>query len=188
VLHAVCREIAALAARGVEAPPIAVNLSAHQFRGGAVVAQVRAAVGEAGIDPSRLELEITESVLMADAAPVSAALETLRSDGHRIAIDDFGTGYSSLSYLRRLPVDALKIDRSFVRDITTDPEDAAITIAIIGLAHNLKLKVVAEGVETREQLELLAANGCDEMQGNLFSVPTTAEECAKMLEENRRLS
>jgi len=105
----------------------------------------------------------------------------------KISVDDFGTGYSSLAYLKRFPIDALKIDHSFIRDITTDPEDAMITLAIIGLAHNLKLKVIAEGVETQKQLELLAANGCDEIQGYYFSVPTTAEECAKMMRENRSL-
>ena len=124
---------------------------------------------------------------MSDPEESISILEQLSAMGVLVSVDDFGTGYSSLAYLKRFPIDALKIDHSFIRDITTDPEDAMITLAIIGLAHSLKLKVVAEGVETQEQLELLAANGCDEIQGYYFSVPTTAEECAKMLKENRSL-
>jgi EAL domain-containing protein (putative c-di-GMP-specific phosphodiesterase class I) len=125
---------------------------------------------------------------MSDPEGAARTLRALRDAGARISVDDFGTGYSSLAYLKRFPIDALKIDHSFVRDITTDPEDAMITLAIIALAHSLKLKVVAEGVETREQLELLAANGCDEVQGYHFSAATTPEECTKMLRENRRFA
>jgi len=171
VLRAVCREIAELRARGIPPPPIAVNLSAHQFRSGRLVEQVRAAVHAAGIEPTLLELEITESVLMQDGAPVVAALETLRADGHTISIDDFGTGYSSLAYLRRLPVDSLKIDRSFIRDIASRDDDAALTESIIRMAQALRLRVVAEGVETEEQRALLSRFACDEIQGYLIARP-----------------
>jgi diguanylate cyclase (GGDEF)-like protein/PAS domain S-box-containing protein len=169
VLRAVCREIAAMRARGIAVPPVAVNLSLHQLRSGRLVEQVRAALASAGVLPAQLELEITESVLMQDAAPVVAALETLRADGHPVSIDDFGTGYSSLSYLRRLPVDALKIDRSFIRDIAEREDDAALTESIIRMARALRLRVVAEGVETEAQKALLTRFACDEIQGFLVA-------------------
>jgi diguanylate cyclase (GGDEF)-like protein len=188
VLREACRQAQIWQRDGLAPLPVTANLSARQFQEKDFEATVRRVLRETRVDPSLIQFELTESLLMSEPESAARTLRGLKESGLRISVDDFGTGYSSLAYLKRFPIDALKIDRSFVRDITTDPEDAAITIAIIGLAHNLKLKVVAEGVETREQLELLAANGCDEMQGNLFSVPTTAEECAKMLEENRRLS
>ena len=165
-----------------------VNLSARQFQQKDFESIVRHILREAGIDPSLVQFELTESLLMSDPQGAARTLRGLKDSGVKISVDDFGTGYSSLAYLKRFPIDALKIDHSFIRDITTDPEDAMITLAIIGLAHSLKLRVVAEGVETQEQLELLAANGCDEIQGYYFSIPTTAEECEKMLRENRRLA
>ncbi|RIL03947.1 MAG: hypothetical protein DCC71_14615 [Proteobacteria bacterium] len=168
-LSAVCREIAALRARGVAPPPVAVNLSAHQFRHGRLVEQVRRALRESALEPTALELEITESVLMQDEQRVVAALETLRGDGVAISIDDFGTGYSSLSYLRRLPVDVLKIDRSFVRDIERCADDAALAASIVTMARALRLRVVAEGVETEGQRRLLEQFGCDEIQGFLIA-------------------
>jgi diguanylate cyclase (GGDEF)-like protein/PAS domain S-box-containing protein len=176
VLRAVCAEIAELAARGVTAPPVAVNLSAHQFRGGRIVDNVRNAVRAAGIDPARLELEITESVLMQDDARIVTSLEALRADGHGISIDDFGTGYSSLSYLRRLPVDALKIDRSFVRDIAEREDDAALVASIVTMARALRLRVVAEGVETEAQRAILERCACDEIQGYLIARPMPLSE------------
>ena len=187
VLREVCGQIQAWQREGLAVKPVTVNVSARQFQQKDFESIVRHILREAGIDPSLLQFELTESLLMSDPEGAARTLRGLKDSGVKISVDDFGTGYSSLAYLKRFPIDALKIDHSFVRDITTDPEDAMITLAIIGLAHSLKLKVVAEGVETQEQLELLAANGCDEIQGHLFSVPDTAEKCAKMLRENRSL-
>ncbi|HZT64035.1 MAG TPA: EAL domain-containing protein [Burkholderiales bacterium] len=188
VLQQVCAQIRIWQGEGLPVKPVTVNLSARQFQQKDFEASVRHVLREAKVDPSLVQFELTESLLMADPEGAARTLRGLKDSGVKISVDDFGTGYSSLAYLKRFPIDALKIDYSFVRDITTDPEDAMITLAIIGLAHNLKLKVVAEGVETQEQLELLAANGCDEIQGYRFSVPTTPEECAVMLREDRRLS
>ena len=188
VLQEVCSQIRSWEREGLPVKPITVNLSARQFQQKEFEATVRHVLREAQVDPALVEFELTESLLMSDPEGAARTLRGLKDSGVRISVDDFGTGYSSLAYLKRFPIDALKIDRSFVRDITTDPEDAMITLAIIGLAHNLKLKVVAEGVETQEQLELLASNGCDEIQGYRFSVPTTPAACAQMLRENRRLA
>jgi EAL domain-containing protein (putative c-di-GMP-specific phosphodiesterase class I) len=151
--------------------PVSVNLSAHQFRGGALAESVGRILDETGIRPELLELEITESTLLHDEPTVVAALSELRGRGVRVAVDDFGTGYSSLAYLGRLPVDALKIDRSFVRGIADHPGEAALTAAIVAMGHALRLRVVAEGVETERQRELLQAWGCDELQGFLFAHP-----------------
>jgi len=187
VLREVCAQIQAWQRSGLAVLPVTVNLSARQFQQKDFESIVRHVLREAGIDPSLVQFELTESLLMSDPQGAARTLRGLKDSGVKISVDDFGTGYSSLAYLKRFPIDALKIDHSFIRDITTDPEDAMITLAIIGLAHSLRLKVVAEGVETQEQLELLAANGCDEIQGYYFSIPTTAEECERMLKENRRL-
>ena len=188
VLREVCMQVQAWQRGGLAVKPVTVNLSARQFQQKDFEATVRRVLRETRVDPSLIQFELTESLLMSDPEGAARTLRGLKDSGLKIAVDDFGTGYSSLAYLKRFPIDALKIDSTFVRDITTDPEDAMITLAIIGLAHNLRLKVVAEGVETREQLDLLAADGCDEIQGYYFSVPTTAEECAKMLKENKRLA
>jgi diguanylate cyclase (GGDEF)-like protein/PAS domain S-box-containing protein len=188
VLREVCEQVQAWQREGLAVKPVTVNLSARQFQQKDFEAAVRRVLRETRVDSSLIQFELTESLLMSDPEGAARTLRGLKDSGLKISVDDFGTGYSSLAYLKRFPIDALKIDRTFVRDITTDPEDATITLAIIGLAHNLRLKVVAEGVETREQLDLLAADGCDEIQGYHFSVPTTAKECAKMLKENRRLA
>jgi diguanylate cyclase (GGDEF)-like protein/PAS domain S-box-containing protein len=188
VLRSVCEQIRAWQRSGIAVRPVTVNLSARQFQQKDFEAVVRSIIRDTGVDASLVQFELTETLLMNDPAGAARTLRGLKESGVTISVDDFGTGYSSLAYLKRFPLDALKIDRSFVRDITTDPEDATITLAIIGLAHSLKLKVVAEGVETREQLNLLAENGCDEMQGYLFAMPTTPEECALMLKEDRRLT
>ena len=161
VLRTACRQVRAWADEGLPALPVAVNLSARQFQQDGLVDMVRDALAEARVDARLLELEVTESLLMEDTARTVRTLERLRGQGITIALDDFGTGYSSLSYLKRFPVDTIKIDKSFVRDVATDAQSGAIATAIVTLAHSLGKDVVAEGVETREQLESLAARGCD---------------------------
>jgi EAL domain-containing protein (putative c-di-GMP-specific phosphodiesterase class I) len=157
---------------------VAVNLSAKQFHHADLAAVVRSALTDVQLQPGYLELELTESAVMHDAEKSAATLEVLSTMGVHISIDDFGTGYSSLSYLRRFPLDKLKIDRSFVRDLMSNPDDASIVKAIISLAHNLRLRVVAEGVETAEQLSYLRELGCDQYQGFFCSpaVPAPAFE------------
>jgi CHASE3 domain sensor protein len=137
---------------------------------------------DTGLDPRALELELTESVLMKRAESAATVLQTLRASGVQLAIDDFGTGYSSLSYLRKFPIDALKIDQSFVRQITTAPGETTIVTAVIGMGRSLKLRVVAEGVETQEELAFLQARHCDEAQGYYFSRPVLPQQFAKLLE------
>jgi diguanylate cyclase (GGDEF)-like protein/PAS domain S-box-containing protein len=164
---------------------VAVNLSARQFQQPDLVLTVKAALEETGLPARCLDLEITETNAMQNAEATIATLRELKGLGVRVSIDDFGIGYSSLSYLKRLPIDTLKIDQSFVRDITTDPDDAAIATAVIALAHTLKLRVVAEGVETEEQLAFLTARSCDRMQGYLFSHPLPPDECTGFLARSR---
>jgi diguanylate cyclase (GGDEF)-like protein/PAS domain S-box-containing protein len=164
---------------------VAVNLSARQFQEPDLVETVKSALLETGLPSRCLEVEITETNAMQNAEATIATLRELKALGVRVSIDDFGIGYSSLSYLKRLPIDTLKIDQSFVRDITTDPDDAAIATAVIALAHTLKLRVVAEGVETEEQLAFLTARSCDRMQGYLFSHPLPADECTEFLARSR---
>ena len=159
---------------GFVLPRIALNLSLQQFDRGDLRSDVQALLQEAGIDPRRIELEITESAVMRDPAHSIAILNGFRSMGIHIAIDDFGTGYSSLAYLKRLPLTRLKIDYSFVRDIPKNSNDEAIVRAIIALAHNLGLEVIAEGVETREQADFLKREGCAEAQGYRYSRPVPA--------------
>ncbi|MHB8252876.1 MAG: GGDEF/EAL domain-containing response regulator [Acidiferrobacter sp.] len=171
VLRTACAQCRAWGMEGSQPPRIAVNVSSKQFNGGNLVAIVSRILSETHLGPGILEIEITESVLMHNAQAAIETLRVLSSMGVRISIDDFGTGYSSLSYLKRFPIDVLKVDQSFVRDITTDPDDAAIVSAIITMAHHLDIEVVAEGVETREQLEFLRAQGCDFVQGYYFSRP-----------------
>jgi EAL domain-containing protein (putative c-di-GMP-specific phosphodiesterase class I) len=142
---------------------------------------VFAALSDTGLNPKFLELELTESVLMRRAES-AAILQTLRANGVQVAIDDFGTGYSSLSYLRKFPIDALKIDQSFIRQISTAPDETTIVTAIISMGRSLKLRVVAEGVETQRELEFIQAHECDEAQGYFFARPMPAEQFAKLLE------
>jgi diguanylate cyclase (GGDEF)-like protein len=184
VLRTACAQTKAWQAEGMVPILIAVNLSARQLQNQNLVEIVKQALSETGLAPHYLELELTESVLMQNLEANSASLEKLHAMGVEIAIDDFGTGYSSLSYLKRFPISSLKIDRSFVRDLTTDSDDQAIVKAIITLARSLKRKVVAEGVETEEQLSILRSLDCDEMQGYLFSKPLPAEDAGKLLKEN----
>jgi diguanylate cyclase (GGDEF)-like protein/PAS domain S-box-containing protein len=170
---------------GVDGKPIAVNVSAQQFRRDSVAQYVETVLRETGIPPAMLEAELTESAVMTDPMKAIQALNKIRDLGVHISIDDFGTGYSSLAYLKRFPLNKLKIDTAFVRDIATDPEDAAIVVAIITLAHTLNLTVIAEGVETAEQMAFLIDRGCDEMQGNYFSKPVSADDAMKLLKNGR---
>jgi CheY-like chemotaxis protein len=156
---------------------VAVNISGVQWRQTDLVDAIDAALKEAGLQPSCLELELTETVVMQNAAEAIQMLDRLNAMGVRLSIDDFGTGYSSLAYLKRLPLDSLKIDRAFVNDLVADPDDALITMAMINMAHNLKLSVVAEGVETEAQLQFLRSHGCDIIQGFYFAKPLDAREC-----------
>jgi diguanylate cyclase (GGDEF)-like protein/PAS domain S-box-containing protein len=159
---------------------IGVNVSARQFRGD-LFQTVAAVLASSKLDPQWLELELTESLLMEDPETARATLLKLKGLGVTIAIDDFGSGYSSLSYLRHFPIDRLKIDQTFIRDLTTSANDAAIARAIIALGHNMNLRVVAEGVETTEQLAFLRDNGCDVMQGYLYSEPVSADDCLALM-------
>lgn len=175
-----------MAVHGAERLYDGVNLSPVQFRSTTLAAEVEQALAIAGLRGNSLELEITEGVLMSGQALVDDTLAALTAMGVTIAMDDFGTGYSSLSYLRRYPFDVLKIDRSFVNDIADDPADRELVCAAIAMAQGLGLKVVAEGVETREQLRILAGYGCDVAQGYLFSKPVPAGELTAMLLEQRK--
>lgn len=171
-------------------PPIwiGVNLSGRQFQQKGLIETVRKVLSETRLPADYLELELTESILMQKVETITSALSELNAMGIQISIDDFGTGYSSLSYLKRFPISKLKVDRSFVSDITTDPDDAAITAAIINMAHSLKLKVIAEGVETADQLAFLKSLKCDGMQGYLFSRPLSAEQATELLKKGTSLS
>ncbi|HKB63344.1 MAG TPA: EAL domain-containing protein [Burkholderiales bacterium] len=188
VLRTACVQIKAWQEAGLKVPSISVNLSARQFEQKNLKEAVGQILGDTKVDPSLIEFEITESLLMNDPEGAARTLHSLKESGVKLSMDDFGTGYSSLGYLKRFPIDTLKIDRTFVRDISTDADDATLTRAIINLAQNLRLNVVAEGVETEAQLAFLCLNGCDEMQGYLFARPTTGEECGRMLGEGRKLA
>ena len=155
---------------------VSVNLSASQFRDSGLVDTIRSALDDAGLEARYLEVELTESAVMSDPEKSIAILEHLSAMGVLVSVDDFGTGYSSMSYLRRFPIDKLKIDRVFIDEIVSRPEDASIVRAIVSLAHSLRLKVVAEGVETPAQLDFLKTAGCDEYQGYHFSRPLPAAE------------
>ena len=172
--------------REIGLPPIrvAVNISPRQFRQKGLVESIRQILSNTGLGAEYLDLEITESVLV-DAVDAPDVLERLSGMGVRLSIDDFGTGYSSLSYLKRFPIDTLKIDRSFVRDIMTDSDDAAITVAIIALSRSLRLKVLAEGVETAEQLASLRHHGCDEIQGFLYARPMSGDALVAWLRQEQ---
>jgi EAL domain-containing protein (putative c-di-GMP-specific phosphodiesterase class I)/CheY-like chemotaxis protein len=185
VIEAVCEQMREWLDAGLTVPPVALNLSARQFHQQNLVAVIRQALRLNQIEAKCLELEITESILMENVEKAVTTLQELKSIGLKIALDDFGTGYSSLSYLKRFPIDNLKIDRAFVRDVTTEPDDAAICLAVIGLAHNLKLKVVAEGVETEAQMNYLRTHGCDEIQGFYFSRPLPAADFAQLLTQRK---
>ena len=181
VLRTACAQNKAWQAQGLPPIVVSVNVSPRQFRQGNIVLTVAEVLEETGLEPRYLELELTESMVMHDAPQLVAMLDQLKELGVQIAVDDFGTGYSSLSYLKRFPVDRLKIDRSFVEHIASDANDATIVRAIIALGHNLGLKVVAEGVESEEQLRFLRANLCDEAQGFLMGRPASSRRLQRNL-------
>jgi EAL domain-containing protein (putative c-di-GMP-specific phosphodiesterase class I) len=181
VLREACRQARAWMDVGLPATSMAVNVSAIEFRDEKFLDGLFAIVRETGLDPKTLELELTESVLMRHAASTASILQTLRESGIQVAIDDFGTGYSSLSYLRKFPVDAVKIDQSFIRQISTAGDDTTIVKAVIGMARGLKLRVIAEGVETPDEVAFLRAYRCDEAQGYYFSRPVPAQQFAMLL-------
>jgi len=182
VIKTACIQTKALHEAGWPHLRVAVNLSVRQFLQNDLVSSIAAVLAETGLAPACLELELTESLVMTDVEHAIGILRQLKELGVYLSIDDFGTGYSSLSYLKRFPIDVLKIDQSFVRDISVDADDAAITVSIISLAHSLKLHVIAEGVETQEQLAFLRHHGCDEMQGYLFSAPIAPEQFIELLQ------
>ena len=184
IVDEACRQIAAWNGEGVRELRVAVNVSSRQFVEGDLEGVVRAAIERHGIEPGILELELTESALMTNAERTIEVLKRLKALGIRIAIDDFGTGYSSLAYLKRFPIDKLKIDIAFVRDIVNNPDDAAIALAIISMAHSLHMQVIAEGVETRAQMAYLRRNRCDEIQGFHFSRALAPAQLAQLVRKN----
>jgi diguanylate cyclase len=188
VVHEACRQARAWQEEGLTPIRVSVNLSPTQFRGSGLAHSIRRALDEVGLDPQYLEVELTESAVMSDPEESIAILEQLSAMGVLVSVDDFGTGYSSMSYLRRFPIDKLKIDRVFINEIASRPEDASIVRAIVSLAHSLRLKVVAEGVETPAQLEFLKAVGCDEYQGYHFSRPVPANEFQHIVREKSQES
>lgn len=185
VLDEACRQQRQWLDRGLFDGPLAVNVSGVQFRRQGFVERVQTALTRHGLPADRLELELTESVMMSPGGATLDTLAQLRALGVRLSIDDFGTGFSSLAYLKRLPIDKVKIDRSFVDDITRDSNDASITLSVIAIAHHLRLRVLAEGVETAAQLAYLRRHGCDEVQGFLIAQPLPAPELERLVREFR---
>jgi EAL domain-containing protein (putative c-di-GMP-specific phosphodiesterase class I) len=185
-LHEACTQSQAWTDAGLSNVAIAVNVSAIQFRSNDFLGNLTTILADTGLDPHFLELELTESALMS-WADIEPTLQTLRETGVRVSVDDFGTGYSSLSYIRKLPLDSIKIDQSFVRQVSPPPRDTAIVSAIIAMARSLKLRVIAEGVEMTEELEFLNAEGCDEAQGFYLGRPVPADQFAKQLENQSTL-
>ena len=183
VINAVCRQLRAWQDDGVPVLPVSINVSARHLDDARLRQQIVDALQTYRIDPRLLSIEITESTAMSDPATTIAVLRKLKTLGVQSAIDDFGTGYSSLSYLKQLPADTLKIDRSFVHDITSDPNDRGIAKAIIDLGHSLSMKITAEGVEDAEQLAILEAMGCEQLQGWLFAKAMPADDVTRMLLE-----
>jgi diguanylate cyclase (GGDEF)-like protein len=185
VMETACRQMKAWQDTGLVHLRVAVNLSARPFHQRDLVDRVERVLRQTGLSPQSLELEITETLAMQRAEVTLSVLERLKTLGVRVSIDDFGVGYSSLSYLRTFPIDTVKIDQSFVRDLTVDPSDAAIAAAVIAMAHTLNLEVVAEGVESESQLRFLEDHGCDRIQGYLLSPPRPAEDCLACILEQR---
>jgi diguanylate cyclase (GGDEF)-like protein len=185
VLNTACKKLKEWESTGYKNISIAVNLSAVQFRQNDLLGMIQGIISSTGANPELLELEITESTIMEDLDSASAAMRELHNEGIQISIDDFGTGYSSLNHLKRFPISAVKIDRSFIRDLTKDPDDAAIVGAIISMAHGMGLKIIAEGVETEQQLEYLHRLRCDEIQGFLFSKALPEDEIEELLKQDK---
>jgi predicted signal transduction protein with EAL and GGDEF domain len=186
VLRLACTQAKDWQAEGVPHLPVAVNLSAVQLSEEGLAGTVQRILTETGLDPAGLELEITESAVMKESEKAIAMLKAMREMGIRITMDDFGTGYSSLSYLKRFPISRLKIDRSFIAEVLSNSDDAEIIRAIIAMAHRMRMKVVAEGVETAEQLEFLREEGCDEAQGYYFARPMPAAEFSRWFQARRK--
>jgi diguanylate cyclase (GGDEF)-like protein len=182
-LREVCARAKTWQAAGLPRLPVAVNLSACQFSQDQLVPQLAEILKETGMHPDLLELEITESMVMRDPEQAVQLMHNLRSMGVRLTIDDFGTGYSSLGYLKRFPINSLKVDRSFVRDLPHSTDDVAITRAVIAMAHSLQMNVIAEGVELKEQLDVLRKEGCDEFQGYLCRPPLIEEDLIRFVRE-----
>ena len=188
ILRLVCTQLAAWRNSGMPELQVALNISARQFRQNNLCDLLRQLLDETGLKGDAIEFELTESMVMHDVENAITMLRELKDLGIALALDDFGTGYSSLAYLKRLPIDALKIDRSFVRDIDQQADDAAIAHAVIAMAHTMELRVIAEGVENHEQLELLRKFGCDDFQGFLFSRPVPAEEFSLLVLNGKTLA
>jgi EAL domain-containing protein (putative c-di-GMP-specific phosphodiesterase class I) len=190
VMRRVCRQLASWQEQNLPLLPVSINVTSRHFEHGRLVDTVADLTREFDVDANLLHFEITEGAVMHNSEQHLGALQALRNLGSRILIDDFGTGYSSLSYLKHLPIDTLKIDRAFVRDMATDPNDAAIVSAIVAVASSLGLHVVAEGVETLEQVDALLRLNCHTGQGFYFSRPIPPEQCAEMLNRlsQRRLN
>jgi EAL domain-containing protein (putative c-di-GMP-specific phosphodiesterase class I)/ActR/RegA family two-component response regulator len=187
VLHAACAQAMAWIREGLPPVRVAVNLSAYQLKHTDVVGEIRSALLASHLPPEHLGVEVTESMLMENLSAMVNTLQRIRDLGVEISLDDFGTGYSSLSYLRQLPINTIKVDRSFVHDVTALPQDVSITRAIINMGHSLQMNVLAEGVETEGQLALLVANQCDMIQGYFFSKPVESDRIKEMLREGKCL-
>jgi len=187
VLNTALQQLARWQAAGIAIVPVAVNLSIVQFRQDALYDFICDALRETKLDPAMLDLEMTESIAMEDSERTIRVLNQLKALGVSLSIDDFGTGYSSLNYLKQFKIDKLKIDQSFVRDMGRFPEDAAIITAIIGMAKGLGFKAIAEGVETKQQLEFLQVQQCDQIQGYLFSKPLPAKDFEQLLRKGEVL-
>jgi EAL domain-containing protein (putative c-di-GMP-specific phosphodiesterase class I) len=186
VLETACRQNRQWQQEGLPPIFVATNLSARQFRKSDLVETVQRTLQETGLEPHCLSLEVTESLIMKDPAGAAEIMHRFRELGVGLCLDDFGTGYSSLNYLRRFPVGCLKIDRSFITDVTTDSSAAAVATSVVAIAHSLGLVAVAEGVETKEQLDFLRHCGCDRFQGYYFSKPVPADVFAALVRDGLR--
>jgi EAL domain-containing protein (putative c-di-GMP-specific phosphodiesterase class I) len=182
VLSEACRQARTWQVSGLPALSMSINVSSVELRTPGFVAGLRSILMDSGLEPRLLELELTEAVLVDDSRSIANVLREVKLIGVRLALDDFGTGYSSLTHLKRFPIDALKIDQSLVHDLATDGIDASIVTAMIGMGRNLRMQVVAEGVETRQQLEILRENGCHHAQGYYFGRPVPSDQFSRNLE------